>query len=151
MSSISFEELATIIFILVDDWYQIEGVKHLQGKVGRKPVFSDSEVITLLLLMDYLPFPGENQCLGLIRANYLALFPKLVDQSQFNRRVRNLRFLVEEMRRSYLGQLGYLQQTTYLLDTKPVPVVGYKRSKRHSEFADCANWPDSASSSAPTM
>lgn len=138
MSSISFEELATIIFVLVDDWYQIEGVKHLQGKVGRKPVFSDSEVITLLLLMDYLPFPGENQFLGFIRANYLALFPKLVDQSQFNRRVRNLRFLVEEMRRSYLGQLGYLQQTTYLLDTKPVPVVGYKRSKRHSEFAETA-------------
>ena len=26
----------------------------------------------------------------------------------------------------------------YLLDTKPVPVVGYKRSKRHSEFAETA-------------
>lgn len=140
MTSIPFEELATIVYVLVDDWYLLHGVKLLQGKRGSKPHFSDSEVITLLLLMDYLPFPGETQYLGFIRANYLALFPELVDQSQFNRRARALRLLVEELRRHWAGMLGFLEQATYLLDTKPVPVVGYKRSKRNSDFSGSADY-----------
>lgn len=137
---ISFVELATITYTLIDDWYQERGKELLKGKPGRKPVFSDSEVITLLLLMDFLPFPGETQFLGFIRANYLALFPKLVDQSQFNRRARNLRLLVEELRRYWAVELGITLASQYLLDTKPVPVVGYKRSKRRSDFAGSADY-----------
>ncbi len=34
--------------------------------------------------------------------------------------------------------LGVAFHTQFLLDTKPVPVVGYKRSKRHSDFAGSA-------------
>ena len=140
MTSIPFVDLATIVYVLVDDWYLLHGVKLLQGKRGSKPRFSDSEVMTLLLLMDYLPFPGETQYLGFIRANYLELFPELVDQSQFNRRTRALRLLVEELRRYWAGLLGFLGQTEYLLDTKPVPVVGYKRSKRNSDFSGSADY-----------
>ena len=55
---------------------------------GPASVFSESEMLTLLLAMDYFPYPGEQQFLGFIRANYLSLFPKLLDQSQFNRRAR---------------------------------------------------------------
>ena len=140
MTSIPFDDLATIVYVQVDDWYQAEGVKLLAGKRGRKARFSDSEVITLVLLMDFLPFPGETQYLGFIRANYLTLFPELVDQSQFNRRSRGLRLLVEQLRRHWAGFLGLFDQRKYLLDTKPVPVVGYKRSKRHSDFAGSADY-----------
>jgi hypothetical protein len=136
--TVDFETLLTIIYVLVDDWYQHSGRRLLKGKRGAKPIFSDSEVITLLLAMDYLPFPGETQFLGFIRANYLRLFPELVDQSQFNRRVRDLRLLVEELRRHWAILLGVTFHSQFLLDTKPVPVVGYKRSKRRSDFAGSA-------------
>jgi hypothetical protein len=140
MTSITASDLLTIIFVLVDDWYQTHGVQYLKGKPGAKPEFSDSEVITLLLAMDFIPFPSETQFLGFIRANYLALFPRLIDQSQFNRRARALRLLVEELRRAWLVQLGVFQHTRFLLDTKPVPVVGVKRSNRHSDFAGSASY-----------
>jgi len=140
MKSISFEDLCTIVFVLVDDWYLVHGRKMLKGKRGQKPVFSDSEVITLLLLMDYLPFPGETQFLGFIRANYLPLFPKLLDQSQFNRRARALRLLVEELRKHWAGMLDITLNSEFILDTKPVPVLGYKRSKRRSDFAGSASY-----------
>lgn len=140
MKSISFEELCTVIYVLVDDWYLVQGIKLLKGKRGQKPVFSDSEVITLLLLMDYLPYPGETQFLGFMRANYLSLFPKLLDQSQFNRRARALRLLVEELRKHWAGMLGLNMNSEFILDTKPVPVLGYKRSKRHSDFAGSASY-----------
>lgn len=135
---VDVETLLTIILVLVDDWYQQAGIRLLKGKRGAKPRFSDSEVITLLLAMDYFPFPGETQFLGFIRANYGALFPQLVDQSQFNRRARALRLLVEELRKHWALMLGVALQTQFLLDTKPIPVVGYKRSKRHSDFVGSA-------------
>jgi hypothetical protein len=140
MTSISITEILTIIFVLVDDWYQIEDHKLLQGKAGRKPAFTDSEVITLMLAQDFIPYPSETQYVGFIRANYLALFPKLLDQSQFNRRARALRLLVEQFRRYWIVQKGWHLGTHYLLDTKPIPVMGYKRNKSHSDFAGSANY-----------
>ena len=140
MTSITVSDLMTIIFVLVDDWYQTYGVRFLKGKPGAKPEFSDSEVITLLLAMDFIPFPSETQFLGFMRANYLTLFPRLVDQSQFNRRARALRLLVEELRRSWLIELGVFSHTNFLLDSKPVPVVSVKRSNRHSDFAGSASY-----------
>ena len=135
MTSITITDLLTIIFVLVDDWYQAYGCKLLNGKVGKKPVFKDSEVITLMLAHDFIPYPAETQYVEFIRANYLTLFPELVDQSQFNRRARALRLLVEHLRRFWIVQKGWHLQSDYLLDTKPVPVVGYKRLKSHSDFA----------------
>jgi hypothetical protein len=140
MTSIDLETLLTTIYVLVDDWYRMEGQRLLAGKPGAKPVFSDSEVLTLVLAMDFIPFPSETQFLGFMRANSLGMFPRLPVQSEFNRRARGLRLLVEELRRSWVMELGGMDETQFLLDTKPVPVLGYKRTKRHSDFAGSAEY-----------
>ena len=135
MESISIPDLLTIIYVLVDDWYQAEGQSYLKGKPGVKPVFSDSEMLTLMVAQDFIPYPGETQYVGYLRANHLSLFPRLVDQSQFNRRARNLRWLMERMRQGWLSRLGVKAPRQLLIDTKPIPVMGYKRTKSHSAFA----------------
>lgn len=140
MISIDMETILTIIYVLVDDWYEAKGKQLLAGKAGCKPSFKDSEMLTLMLASDFIPYPGERQFLSFIRANYLSLFPKLIDQSQFNRRARHLRHLVEALRRDWLCDMGIDQQTRFIIDTKPIPVVGYKRSKRHSDFAGQADY-----------
>lgn len=134
MTSISIETILTIIYVLVDDWYELKGKALLMGKVGKKPIFKDSEVITLALAADFIPYPGEGQFVAYIRANYPTLFPQLVDQSQFNRRARALHRLIEQLRRDWLIDLGIENERQFLIDTKPIPVVGYKRSKKHSAF-----------------
>jgi hypothetical protein len=98
-----------------------------------------------MLAQDYIPYPSETQYIAFMRATYLELFPKLIDQSQFNRRARSLRLLVAHLRRHWIQQKGWHLQAQFLLDTKPVPVVGYKRSKRHSDFAGSANYGKCAS------
>jgi hypothetical protein len=140
MPSIDFPSLLTIMYVLVDDWYKQNAPRLLKGKVGAKPVFSDSEVITLMLAMDFLCFESETQFLSFMRANYLELFPKLCDQSQFNRRARALRLVVEQLRRTWLAELGATQESFLLMDTKPVPVVSYKRSKKRSDFRQSAGY-----------
>ena len=74
-----------------------------------------------------------------MRANYRALFPQLPDQSPFHRRAQALRLLVEARRRVWRHQLAVTAETPFLLDTKPNPVVGSKRSKRRSACAGSAN------------
>lgn len=145
MTMIDAPTLLTVIFVLVDDWYQSYGHRLKPTSPGPQPTFSESEMLTLLLAMDYFPFPGEEQFLGFMRANYLSLFPHLLDQSQFNRRARRLEGMIEELRRFWVRELDAVFETTLMLDTKPVPVVGYKRSKRHSDFAGNASYGHCAS------
>ena len=93
------ETVFTTIDGLVDDCYQREGKALLAGKAGFKPVFSDSERLTVRLAHDYLPYPGETQYLAYVLANDGRLCPKLVNQSQYNRRARGRRRLVEAQRK----------------------------------------------------
>ncbi|MBH8565519.1 hypothetical protein I8748_32870 [Nostoc sp. CENA67] len=88
MTSIDLGTVITTIFVVVDDWCQKQVKSITLLKPGVKASMSDSEIMTLALLMDYLPFPGETQFLGFIRGNYFEWFPNLLDQSQFNRRLR---------------------------------------------------------------
>lgn len=139
MTSISLEMLLTIIYTHVDDWYQSRRAE-FKRKRGRSPLFSDSEIITLMVAEDFIPYPAEAQYIEYIRANHLDLFPNLLGQSQFNRRARNLRAVIERMRRDWLVTLEVGNEEQYLLDTKPVPVVGYKRSKKRSHFRGSASY-----------
>ena len=65
MKSVSFEELATITYVLTDDWYQKEGKNLVRETVGQKPVFSNSEVLTLLLLMELFAISRRRAIFGL--------------------------------------------------------------------------------------
>ncbi len=48
--------------------------------------------------------------------------------------------MLEEFRQHWLVCLGVTLTCAGLLDTKPVPVVGYRRSKKRSEFQGSANY-----------
>jgi hypothetical protein len=128
------------IYVLIDDWYQVHATEIRKGQPGKKPDFSDSEMMTVMVAMDYIPFPSERQFVEFVRANYLTLFPDLLEQSQFNRRARQVAPVLERFRQSCLIELGITQVTEGLLDTKPVPVIGYRRSKKASEFAGSADY-----------
>src|SRR5437764_12880135 len=120
MASIAIVDLLTTIYVLVDDWYKSKGQAMLKGKPGKKPEFSDSEMLTLMLAQDFIPYPGETQFVGYMRANHLSEFPQLVDQSQYNRRARGLWQVLEALRQAWVEGLGGYDERQLLLDTKPV-------------------------------
>ena len=108
---IDMETLLTVIFVIVDDWYQVSGQQYLRGKPGVKPSFTDSEMLTLMLAMDILSYASERRFYKFIKANYHALFPNLIDRSQFNRRARHLRWLLEKLRQHWLEVLDVTMST----------------------------------------
>ena len=138
--SISIDELLLVVFCLVDDWYQRQGARLLGRTVGAKPTFSDSEMLTLMLAIDFFEFTSERRFVAFLRANYLALFPQLLDQSQYNRRARSLRYLLNALREDWAADLGVQFERHFLLDTTPVIAMGYRRDKRHSDFRGSAEY-----------
>ena len=138
MNSIPITDIMTIIFVLVDDWYQANAADFRKGRPGQRPEFSDSEVMAVMIVMDFIPFPSERQFVAYIRANHLGLFPNLVEQSQFNRRARMVAPLLEQFRQQWLIRIGAILACEGLLDTKPIPVIGYRRNKQRSDFLGSA-------------
>lgn len=137
---ISIADLLLVTFCLVDDWYQHKGARLLGRTVGAKPAFSDSEMLTLMLAVDFFEFTSERRFVAFIRANYLTLFPKLLDQSQFNRRARGLRYVLNALRQDWTAELGVQFERHFLLDTTPVIAVGYRRDKSRSDFRGSAEY-----------
>jgi hypothetical protein len=140
MNSIPISEILLYIYVLVDDWFQEHASEYRKGQPGKQPDFSDSEMMSVILAMDFIPFPSERQFVAYLRANHLALYPKLVDQSQYNRRARAIAPLLEEFRQHWLIKLNVALAYHGLLDTKPVPVVGYRRNKKRSDFQGSADY-----------
>lgn len=100
---------------------------------------SDSEVLTLMLLAQWYPAHLERPFLRYVRSHWQAYFPRVLDQSAFNRRVRDLL--------GVLCQLGTVEvcardheltgSPAYeVLDGVPVPLMRRCRGVRHRLFAN---------------
>jgi hypothetical protein len=133
----SVETFLTVLYCIVDDLYQTYAPTYLQGKVGTKPEFADSEVLTLMIAQHWCGFQKEAPFLRFIKNNYLYLFPRLLDQSQFNRRARNLCWLLNRLRQELVQQMGALREQVRLIDGTPVHVRHWRRyGKTHLMLPD---------------
>lgn len=127
-----WEKTFTIWYTIVDDAYKqlIAWLGRRLRRRGPEPRFSDSEVITISLIIQ--TYFGSNEELGLsfIRQYHLDLFPKLLDNSQFNRRRRALTGVMESIRCQISQLLIDPKDRTRLIDSAPIPACTYARSKQ---------------------
>jgi hypothetical protein len=77
MKQISMEELFTVVFVLIDDWYKSQC--YHKSTIGRKEEMTASEILTLIVAMDFLEFTSERRYLEFVRANYKPLFPNILE------------------------------------------------------------------------
>lgn len=135
----SVETFLTVLYCTIDELYQAHAPTLLAGKVGAKPEFSDSEVLTLMVAQHWCGFQKEATWLRFVKNNYLALFPRLLDQSQFNRRARSLCWLLNALRHEIVKQMGALRDTARLIDGTPVHVRHWRRyGKSHLMLPEAA-------------
>jgi hypothetical protein len=135
--NMSVEAFLLVLYCIVDEWYQQNAPRYLAGKVGTKPEFSDSEVLTLMLAQHWCGFQKEATWLRFVTNNYPSMFPRLLHQSQFNRRARNLCWLLEAMRKDFLRQMRAFEDAIRLIDGTPVHVRHWRRhGKTHLYLPD---------------
>jgi hypothetical protein len=135
--TLDVDTFLTTVYCLIDDEYQrhVGPVRaHLPGRPGE---LSDSEVLTLTVVCQWQASRSERQFVAWAAKHWRAYFPRLLSQSAFNRRARQLygvlARLSEWIRHTVERQLG--QVSAYqVLDGVPVPLMRRRRGGRHRCF-----------------
>lgn len=126
----------TIIFTLVDDIMKDPKISNHLKRSGPDPQLSDSEVVTIALYQELIGENREDHFYRLHQSWLKSYFPNLNERSRYNRRKRDLHKVLLAVR-SGLGAILCLKDVkTVFIDSAPVPVIGYKRDKKHTDFTN---------------
>ena len=128
-----------IVYSVVDDLYRAKYGPAKPRRRGHKPELSDSEVLTLALLAQWQQSRSEIAFVEYVTRHWQEYFPRMLTQSAFNRRVRDLAGVlcrlgpeVAVLTREFLGSPAAYQ----VIDGVPVPLMRRCRGNRHRLFAN---------------
>ena len=132
----------TTIFTIVDDVMKGSAViRQALERPGPAPHLSDSEVISIALYQELIGEPREDHFFRLHQSSLQTFFPGLNERSRYNRRKRDLWSVILAVRVSLQMVLDALAlEETAVIDSAPVPCVGYKRGKQSSDFLGTADY-----------
>jgi DDE family transposase len=125
--ALDLDTFLTAVYTVVDDLYRERLAGTLARRPGPAPALSDSEVLTLAICAEWGTRDSERSFWRFARRRLRHLFPRLVDQSEFNRRRRSLYPALAAIQRAVARRLGADLEKERLLDTKPVAVMVLKR------------------------
>jgi hypothetical protein len=129
-----WEDVWLIWYTLVDDAYQsLEKHYGAWRRTGPNPRFSDSEVITISLIIDTWFAGHEALGLSFLRQYHASMFPRLPANGWFNQRRTKLCLLIEQIRQVLNQQYGLVStdDSVRLIDSAPVFVATYTRGQRN--------------------
>jgi IS5 family transposase len=130
-------DFITTVFVMVDDFCQ-KFVQPRQLRTrGFLPKLSDSEVITMEIVGEYLGFHKDKDIYKYFKWHWHHLFPELPERSNFVRQSANL-WRVKEMFFKYLTE--HQDKALQILDSMPIEVCKFVRAKRAKLFKDSANY-----------
>jgi DDE family transposase len=125
--ALDVDSFLTAVYTVVDDLYRERLAAALRHRPGPAPVLSDSEVLTLAICAEWGAWDSERGFWRFVCLRLRHLFPRLVDQSEFNRRRRSLYPALAAIQRAVAERLGAHLERERLLDTKPVAVMVLRR------------------------
>lgn len=130
ITSAKWEDVFLVWYVLVDEAYQsLEQQYGEWRQSGPPPMFSDSEVITVALIVDTYFDGNEELGLSFLRQYHGELFPHLPANGHFNERRTRLGPLIEQLRCWLSANEGLLDETdpVRLIDSAPIFVATYGR------------------------
>jgi hypothetical protein len=135
---IDLDTFLTVVYCIVSDLYQQSFARHKPPRRGKRAELSDDEVLTLMILAQWQSNRSERDFLQYVRKHWLRYFPRLLSQSQFNRRSRDLCGVLSALGPALARELSaVLGQPAYeVLDGVPVPLMRRCRGDRHRCFAN---------------
>ena len=125
------EALVVAAYVFADEY-------RVPARGGRPPLVSDAELVALAVAQAAIGISSDRQFLGLIGRVLPGWFPRLPEQSQYNRRLRGL-----------VGVISIVQQQlarwvdvggVRLADGTQLAVANYPGCQQRSEFAGFARY-----------
>jgi hypothetical protein len=140
--TLDLDTFLTIVYCMVDTAYQAEFASARPSRPGPRPELHDSEVLTLMLVAQWHPSRSERKVGRYAVKHWRSYFPRLLSQSQFNRRARDLHGvfarLAPLLAEQVIATLS-LDAPYEVLDGVPVPLMARCRGNRHRCFASEAS------------
>lgn len=135
--AVALDTFLVAVYTVVDTLYQAQIAPHKPARRGHHPELTDSEVLTLMLLGQWL---GNSQRALLRHAAtyWTPYFPRLLSQSAFNRRSRDLGGACAQLMQLLAEELEASRSPYQIIDTTPVPLARLCRGKHHRLFAEDA-------------
>lgn len=128
-----------VLYCIVDDIYIEQFAPFKPIRPGVRPEMSDSEVLTLALLSQWCGKRSERWMVDYARTHWSSYFPRILQQSAFNRRVRDLAGVLCALGPAvaqHLTEQLSLDAAYELVDGVPVPIMRRCRGDRHRLFAN---------------
>lgn len=119
-----------LVYCLVCEHYRAGIAQYPIRRRGFSPALTDEEVITIELCGEYFGLSQDEDIFAYFRAHYQHFFPQLRERTGFVRQAANL-WGVEMMIHQRLTQIsGQAGDCVQVIDTLPLPVCTYTRSRR---------------------
>ena len=141
----STEDFIIAVFCCVDDlWNQMTQGKKIR-KGGFAPSLSDSEVITMEIVGEFLGIETDKGIWHYFRAHWLELFPQIRSRTTFSRQASNLWCYKQHLQQLLAEKLGGLADSIHLIDGFAIPLCHYQRAKHcrlfigEADFGYCAS------------
>jgi hypothetical protein len=116
-------------FFCVDDF--MKGLGNPRGR-GPSPKLSDSEVLTMGIVGEFLGFGSDKAIYDYFRTHWLAWFPNLGHRTTFARQSSNLSTIQEKLWKHIQQQCP--SNDLYLFDGFPISTCNIKRVRRKNPF-----------------
>ncbi len=132
LKNLNLEDFLTVVYYMVDNLYN--AIASYSNRPGIKPIFSDSEVLTLNLVGQMFG-DSENGWYKYVKKNYIHLFPHLVERSRYHKRCKNLQQMTELLRQQLIKLMNFDKSEFHVMDSIPVPTCVYARASRNMRWS----------------
>jgi hypothetical protein len=131
---IDLDTFLTTVYCIVSDLYQAHFAHFKPQRRGRRAELSDEEVLTLAIVGQWQSERSERAFGRYVAQHWRSYFPRLLSQSQLNRRLRDVAGVLSALGPAVAQQMG--ASVYEVLDGVPVPLMRRGRGDRHRGFAD---------------
>ena len=135
------ETLATALYVKIDDmlrdWPDLAPVR---PATGIPITLSDAEVLTLAVMSALLGFTSERRWLRYADRNLAGMFPRMIGQSGWNKRVRKAFFLFIRVIRMLAMDTSLWSDDVWVVDSTPVQCGCSRGTVKRSDAAGWAEY-----------
>lgn len=121
---------------LIDDLYTTLSQRIKVRKAGYAPLVKDTEIITMLIVGEFLGLADNSKIWLYFKSSYLHYFPNLKYEQYkiFNKQATNLWHILRLIHLNLLNRIS--NENLFLVDGFPLPICHYARSTKSTLFTD---------------
>ncbi len=135
------DTLATALYVTCDD--HLKANPHLapwRPKTGLTPRISDAELITLAVMQALLEHHNERRWIRYARTHFLHLFPRIPQQSGYNKRLRRLSGTLQAVIAHLAADTGLWDDDVWVADSTPIECGRSRDTVKRSDLAGYAEY-----------